>query len=181
MNHTSHLHRWFIESEKSKDSPYRKYYHWKPGKKDADRNRIPPTNWRGAFGGSTWEYSEKTDEYYLHLFTPQQPDLNWEIPEVRQAIYDEAITFWLDRGLDGFRVDTSALYSKHPFDDVTIVDPHNHDQVSLRGSSNGSRYIADAYMVIACRTRPRIWTEFGYLPARNEQGDFRKIWSSHAS
>lgn len=106
VNHSSDEHHWFIESKKSKDNPYRDYYIWKPGK---DGN--PPTNWGAAFGGSAWEYDENTDEYYLHLFSKKQPDLNWENPTLRKEIYD-MMCYWLDKGVDGFRMDVINFISK---------------------------------------------------------------------
>ena len=107
-NHSSDEHAWFKESRKSKDNPYRDYYIWKPGK-----NGGPPTDWQSFFSGSTWEYDETTDEYYLHLFTKKQPDLNWENPKVRKEI-NEVIRFWFEKGVDGFRMDVISLISKRP-------------------------------------------------------------------
>lgn len=107
-NHTSDEHEWFKESKKSKDNPYRDYYIWKPGK-----NGGPPTDWQSFFSGSTWEYDETTEEYYLHLFTKKQPDLNWENPKVRKEIND-IIRFWFEKGIDGFRMDVISLISKRP-------------------------------------------------------------------
>ncbi|PGP11611.1 glucohydrolase [Bacillus cereus] len=106
VNHSSDEHHWFIESKKSKDNPYRDYYIWKPGK-----DGKPPTNWGAAFGGSAWEYDENTDEYYLHLFSKKQPDLNWENPTLRKEIYD-MMRYWLDKGVDGFRMDVINFISK---------------------------------------------------------------------
>lgn len=116
-NHSSDEHFWFEESRKSKDNPYRDYYIWKPGK-----DGKPPTNWPSFFGGSTWEYDAETDEYYLHLFTKKQPDLNWENPRVRKEIYN-IIKFWFEKGVDGFRMDVISLISKRPryADAKTIV------------------------------------------------------------
>jgi len=107
-NHTSDEHLWFIESRSSKDSPYRDFYIWKKGK-----NGQPPNNWESYFGGSTWEYDETTNEYYLHLFSKKQPDLNWESPRVREEIY-QMMNWWLDKGIDGFRMDTVNMFSKVP-------------------------------------------------------------------
>lgn len=104
-----------------------------------DGKRYPPTNWMSCFQESPWEWSEKTGEYYLHLFTKEQPDLNWELEHVRKHIYEEAVTFWLDRGVDGFRIDTSALYSKHPFEDVPILDKFNYEQPSREVQEFGPR------------------------------------------
>ena len=105
-NHSSDEHHWFQEAKKSKDNPYHDYYHWKDGLPDT-----PPNNWESVFNGSVWEWNEKTQEYYLHLFTQKQPDLNWENPTVRKEIYD-IITFWLNKGVDGFRMDVISLISK---------------------------------------------------------------------
>lgn len=106
INHTSDKHKWFEESRKSKDNPKRDWYIWKPATYDAYGERQPPNNWRSNFGGSAWEWDEHTQEYFLHLFCPEQPDLNWENEETRKAIYASAMTFWLDKGVDGFRIDT---------------------------------------------------------------------------
>lgn len=107
-NHTSDEHQWFVESRSSKDSPKRDWYIWRDGKDGAE-----PNNWESIFGGSAWEYDEKTDQYYMHLFSVKQPDLNWENPEVRQAIY-EMMRWWLDKGIDGFRIDAISHIKKRP-------------------------------------------------------------------
>lgn len=96
VNHTSDEHKWFLESRKSKDNPYRDFYFWRPGK-----NGGPPNNWTSFFSGPAWEYDELTGEYYLHLFAVKQPDLNWNNPQVRQEIY-KMMKWWLDKGIDGF-------------------------------------------------------------------------------
>ncbi|WP_299217989.1 alpha-glucosidase [uncultured Aquimarina sp.] len=106
-NHCSDEHKWFEEAKKSKDNPYRDYFHWKKPSIDGG----PPNNWKSFFGGSAWELDEFSGEYYLHLFTKKQPDLNWENPKVREEIYD-AMRFWLDKGVDGFRMDVIPLISK---------------------------------------------------------------------
>jgi oligo-1,6-glucosidase len=108
VNHTSDEHPWFIESRKSKDNPYRDYYIWRPGKDGKE-----PNNWESNFSGSAWEYDETTGEYYLHLFSKKQPDLNWENPKVRREVYD-IMKFWLDKGVDGFRMDVINMISKVP-------------------------------------------------------------------
>ena len=115
INHTSDEHAWFKESRSSKDSSKRDWYIWRPAKYASDGTRLPPNNWRCNFGGgSAWEWDESTQEYYLHLFCKEQPDLNWENPITRKAIYDSSMEFWLKRGVDGFRVDTVNMYSKPP-------------------------------------------------------------------
>ena len=107
VNHTSDEHNWFIESRKSKDNPYRDYYIWKD-----PVNGKEPNNWGGVFGGSAWEYDEKTQMYYLHLFSKKQPDLNWENEKVRREVYD-MMTFWCEKGIDGFRMDVISMVSKN--------------------------------------------------------------------
>ena len=112
VNHTSDEHKWFVESKKSKDNKYRDFYIWRDGK-----GNLPPNNWGSAFGGSAWEYSPETDMYYLHLFSKKQPDLNWTNKNVRKEIYD-MIKWWLDKGIDGFRMDVINMISK----DMTFPD-----------------------------------------------------------
>ena len=113
VNHTSSAHAWFTESRSSRDNPKRDWYWWRlprlghaPGSPGSE-----PTNWGSAFGGPAWAYDDRTGEYYLHLFAPEQPDLNWENPEVRQAVY-AMMRYWLDRGVDGFRMDVINVISK---------------------------------------------------------------------
>ncbi|MFC3918363.1 alpha-amylase family glycosyl hydrolase [Deinococcus metalli] len=108
VNHTSDQHPWFLEARRSTDNPYRDYYLWRPGEGGG-----PPSNWGSHFGGSAWQLDPATDEYYLHLFATEQPDLNWENPRVRREVYD-LMTFWLDLGIDGFRMDTINMLSKVP-------------------------------------------------------------------
>ncbi|OEK06907.1 glycoside hydrolase family 13 protein [Roseivirga misakiensis] len=108
VNHSSDEHAWFEASKSSKDNLYRDYYIWKPGK-----NGGPPNDWEAFFGGSAWQYDEKTEEYYLHLFTTKQPDLNWENPKVQSEVND-IVKYWFDKGVDGFRMDVISLISKRP-------------------------------------------------------------------
>ncbi len=107
VNHTSDEHKWFVESRKSKENKYQDYYIWREGK-DA---QTPPNNWGSCFGGSAWQYEKGTDMYYLHLFSKKQPDLNWDNPNVRQEIFD-MMTWWCEKGIDGFRMDVISLISK---------------------------------------------------------------------
>lgn len=141
VNHTSDQHAWFRESRSSKDSPKRDWYIWRPAKYSPSGERLPPNNWRSNFGGgSVWEWDEATQEYYLHLFAKEQPDLNWENPATRQAIYASAIEFWLSRGVDGFRVDTVNMYSKPPgLPDAPVVDPTTPYQPAGLIYCNGPR------------------------------------------
>ena len=107
VNHTSDEHKWFMESRKSKDNEYRDYYIWREGK----NAQTPPNNWGSCFGGPAWQYDEATDMYYLHLFSKKQPDLNWDNPKVRQEVFD-MMTWWCDKGIDGFRMDVISMISK---------------------------------------------------------------------
>jgi oligo-1,6-glucosidase len=115
VNHTSDEHPWFVESRSRRDSPKRDWYWWRPA-----RPGLPvggpgaePTNWRSFFSGPAWEFDEPTGEYYLHLFSRRMPDLNWENAEVRRTIY-AMMRWWLDRGIDGFRMDVVNMISKNP-------------------------------------------------------------------
>ncbi|MCM3782609.1 alpha-glucosidase [Neobacillus mesonae] len=106
VNHTSDEHVWFVEAQKSKDNAYRDYYIWRSGKQGQE-----PGNWMSYFRGSAWQHQPETDEYYLHLFSKKQPDLNWENEQVRQEIH-KMMTWWLEKGIDGFRMDVINLISK---------------------------------------------------------------------
>lgn len=122
INHTSHEHPWFKESRSSKDNPKRDWYIWKDGKEGEE-----PNNWESIFKGSAWEYCENSKQHYLHLFAKEQPDLNWENKEVRDELY-KMINWWLDKGIDGFRVDAISHIKK----DEKFRDGHNPD---------GSKYV----------------------------------------
>ncbi|MBQ7688675.1 MAG: alpha-glucosidase [Clostridia bacterium] len=106
VNHTSDQHEWFLESKKGDDNPYHDYYFWRKG-----RGKLKPNNWMSTFGGDAWEYDENLDEYYLHLFAKEQPDLNMDNPKVREEVKD-IMRFWLDMGVDGFREDVITFISK---------------------------------------------------------------------
>ncbi len=121
VNHTSDEHAWFVEAKKGKDNPYRDYYVW------ADPvNGEAPNDLRSAFSGSAWEFDDASGQYYLHLFSKKQPDLNWEKSEVRQAVYD-MMNFWIDKGIGGFRMDVIDLVGKLPLQGITGNGPHLHD------------------------------------------------------
>ncbi|WP_226658723.1 alpha,alpha-phosphotrehalase [Pseudalkalibacillus hwajinpoensis] len=118
VNHTSTEHEWFVESRKSKDNPYRDYYIWKDGVDGAE-----PTNWQSKFGGNAWQFDKETGQYYLHLFDVTQADLNWENEKVRDEVYD-MMTYWFEKGVDGFRLDVINLISKNqnfPNDDGSVA------------------------------------------------------------
>jgi oligo-1,6-glucosidase len=124
VNHTSDEHPWFVESRSSKDNPKRDWYWWRPAREgmNAGDPGAEPNNWGSIFSGSAWELDDDTDEYYLHLFSRKQPDLNWENPEVRQAVYS-MMRWWLNRGIDGFRMDVINFISK----DTALPDGHVRD------------------------------------------------------
>lgn len=115
VNHTSSEHPWFIESASSTDNPKRDWYWWRDAREgfEAGEKGAEPSNWGSAFSGPSWTLDPATNQYYLHLFAPEQPDLNWENPEVRGAVY-EMMNWWLDRGVDGFRMDVINFISKDP-------------------------------------------------------------------
>ena len=137
VNHTSDQHPWFIEAKKSKDSPYRDFYHWQ----DATEQKLP-NDWQSFFGGSTWTIDPETNQAYFHVFAPQQPDLNWKNPKVRDEIY-RMIRWWLDLGIDGFRLDAISHIQKAdwkmkikdnpwaPFMNVSGIDAYMQDLKAL--------------------------------------------------
>ena len=120
VNHTSDEHPWFIEAKKSLDNPYRDYYIWRKGE-----DGQPPNDLMSNFGGSAWEYSPETNEYYLHFYSKKQPDLNWENPKLRQKIYD-MMNWWLDQGIAGFRMDVIDLIGKIPDQKIKENGPMLH-------------------------------------------------------
>ncbi len=128
VNHTSDEHPWFVESRSSKDNEKRDYYIWKEGK-----NVKEPTNWGSAFSGPAWKYDEKTDMYYLHLFSVKQPDLNWENPKVRKEVFD-MMTRWCEKGIDGFRMDVISLISKpEGYPDAKVVGLYGDMNICANG------------------------------------------------
>jgi oligo-1,6-glucosidase len=135
VNHTSDEHPWFLESRKSKDNPYRDYYIWRPPVDGRE-----PNNWASHFGGSAWQYDEATGEYYLHLFSRKQPDLNWENPRVRAEVY-EMMEWWLQKGVDGFRMDVINMISKvSGLPDAPVLTPDRY-QYGGRNFINGPRLL----------------------------------------
>jgi alpha-glucosidase len=154
-NHTSDKHPWFIESRSSKDNPRRDWYMWY----DALPNGDPPNNWLSVFGGKAWEWDETTGQYYLHSFLKEQPDLNWRNPEVREAMYD-ILRFWLDRGIDGFRIDVlwhlikdkqlrdnpkNPSYEDHMNDYDQLLPVYSTDQPEVHEIVQEIRSVLDGY------------------------------------
>ena len=122
VNHTSDEHAWFVEARKSKDNPYRDYYVWADSSEDGG----VPNGLRSAFSGSAWQLDEATGQYYLHLFSKKQPDLNWQNEKVRQAVY-QMMNFWIDKGIGGFRMDVIDLIGKVPEKEITGNGPRLHE------------------------------------------------------
>ena len=122
VNHTSDEHAWFVEARKSKDNPYRDYYVWADPSEDGG----VPNGLRSAFSGSAWQLDEATGQYYLHLFSKKQPDLNWQNEKVRQAVY-QMMNFWIDKGIGGFRMDVIDLIGKVPEKEITGNGPRLHE------------------------------------------------------
>ncbi len=156
VNHTSDEHHWFVESRKSKDNPYRDYYFWRDGKPgpagpDGKPTTLPPNNDPSFFSGSAWQFDPTTGQYYLHYFAVKQPDLNWDNPKVREEVYS-LMRFWLDKGVDGFRMDVIPLISKNPaFPDLTPTElasfykayangPHMHDYLQEMNRNVMAKY-----------------------------------------
>ena len=154
-NHSSDQHPWFLESRSSKHNPKRDWYIWQPPAPDGG----PPNNWISDFGGSAWTWDERTGEYYLHAFLKQQPDLNWRNPELRNAMFD-AMRFWLDRGVDGFRIDVLwHIVKAEGFPDNPpnpgwhegrgqrdmLIQRHSTDQPEAHAIAAEMRKLADSY------------------------------------
>lgn len=154
-NHTSHKHAWFEESWSSKDNPKRDWYIWQ----DAQEDGSEPNNWLSVFGGSAWEWDEQTEQYYYHAFLKEQPDLNWRNPEVQQAMFD-VMRFWLDKGVDGFRVDVmwhmikdeklrdnpaNPDYKAHQATYEQLIPAYSTDQPEIHDIVAKMRQVTDAY------------------------------------
>lgn len=131
INHTGYKHKWFKESASSKTNPKRDWYFWRPPQYK-NGTMYPPNNWAGTNNGSAWAYDAHTEEYYLNIFDYYQPDMNWDNPDTRQAIFHSALEFWLEMGIDGFRMDAFSVYSKVPgLPNVPADDSEFHDAREL--------------------------------------------------
>ncbi|MBT8231994.1 MAG: alpha-glucosidase [Bacteroidia bacterium] len=178
INHSSDEHKWFEESRKSKVSPYRDYYFWREGKDGG-----PPNNWQSFFGGSAWELDKTTGEYYLHIFSKKQPDLNLENEKVRNEIF-KILEFWLDKGVDGFRMDVVSLISKR-LDFVDANQP-TFGKVVEEVYSNGPRvheYIKEMYDTVLSKydimtvgEGPGITTDVGLDYVGHDRGELNMIF-----
>ncbi|KAF2478620.1 alpha amylase [Neohortaea acidophila] len=159
VNHTSDQHAWFQDSKAGGEK--RDWYIWKPAKIGTDGQKEEPNNWGAIFGGSCWEWSPERQEYYLHVFDVSQPDLNWENPDVRTAVWD-IMEFWLEKGCDGFRMDVINCISKDPgFPDVPILDESQKFQYGLKSRFNGPQvipYLTEMYDKVISKRQPAIFT-----------------------
>ena len=134
VNHTSDQHQWFKDSKAGGEK--RDWYYWEKAKDGQE-----PNNWGAIFGGSCWEWDEKSQEYFMHVFDVSQPDLNWENPAVREAVWD-VMKFWLEKGCDGFRMDVINCISKTPgFPDAPVIDPSSKFQYGLKHRFNGPKVL----------------------------------------
>lgn len=162
INHTSVEHEWFVDARQSSDSDYREYYFWRSGEtdeKDDDRDDgSQPNNWRALWGGPAWTYDDATDEHYLHLFHDRQAELNWENEAVREELFKVA-EWWLDRGVDGFRLDSINLISKP--DELPDADPEE-GLTGLHEVVNGPR--VDEYLRAFCRRLGNDVVTIGEMP-----------------
>lgn len=176
VNHTSDEHPWFIESRKGKENPYREYYIWRDGK----TKKTPPNNWTNCFLGSAWEYDEESEQYYLHMFSKKQPDLNWENPALRTEIY-EMMKYWLEMGIDGFRMDVISLISKDEHMLTTDSPIQGHS-----ASANGPRVheylqemreqVLSNYDVMSVGETPAATVENAILYANEQRQELNMIF-----
>ena len=186
VNHTSDEHDWFVQAKSSRENPYRDYYIWKdPVGYTEDGTPIPPNNWVAAFSPSVWEWEPATEQFYLHLFSTKQPDLNWENPVVRNEVYD-LMRFWLDKGVDGFRMDVINLISKDPAypDDPQVAAGGGTDSITM--AANGPRvheYLAEMnrevlshYPVITVGEAPGVTTADGLLYTGFDRGELQTLF-----
>ena len=174
VNHTSDEHEWFKQSRSSKDNPYRDYYFWRDEK---------PCNWMSFFGGDAWEFDETTKAYYLHLFSKKQPDLNWENPKVRQEVF-ELMKFWLDKGVDGFRMDVIPMISKYL--DFPNIDTSNFVEAINKIYTNGPRLheylremnheVLSKYDVLSMGEGIGVDAEQGLLYTSNKREELQMIY-----
>lgn len=180
VNHTSDEHPWFRESRKSKDNPYRDFYIWREAKDGHE-----PNNWRSFFSGSAWQYHEQTGEYYLHLFTKKQPDLNWENPQVREAIY-QMMDWWLQKGIDGFRMDVINMLSKVPGLPNAPIATDGRYQFGGQYFINGPRLmefltemkqkVLSRYDILTVGETPLVTTQDAIRLANEETGPLKMVF-----
>jgi oligo-1,6-glucosidase len=178
VNHSSDQHAWFEESRSSKTNPKRDWYIWHEGRtqtRDGVKTRLPPNNWESLFKGSAWQYDSLTDEFYLRIFAKEQPDLNWDNPELRRAVYDD-MRFWLDKGIGGFRMDVINMISKPAdFPDAPVTNPISPWQHAASVYCNGPHvheYLQELRRVVLDHY-PNIMT-VGEVPFTNDPAAIRE-------
>ncbi|WP_425144847.1 glycoside hydrolase family 13 protein [Deinococcus sp.] len=189
VNHTSDQHPWFQAARSGRNNPYRDYYIWRPGKPGPDGGVQEPSNWGSHFGGSAWTYDPPTGEYYLHLFAPGQPDLNWDNPAVRAEVYD-LMRWWLERGIDGFRMDTVNMLSKVPaFPDVPPARDERYPLASahflngprlLEYLQEMKREVLSKYDVLTVGEAPGVSPELGVTYTHEQDGVLSMIFQFEA-
>ncbi|MFR6671253.1 MAG: glycoside hydrolase family 13 protein [Enterococcus avium] len=180
VNHTSDEHAWFQESKKGIDNPYRDFYIWRDPKEGQ-----PPNNWGSEFGGSAWEFDEETNQYYLHIFSKKQPDLNWENPRVREAIY-AMMRWWLDKGVDGFRMDVINLISKdksYPDDPLIKAGKRTTSLAMVANGTKVNEYLKEMnqevlskYPVITVGETPEVTIEDALAYAGFESKELQMVF-----
>ncbi|WDU82462.1 glycoside hydrolase family 13 protein [Caloramator sp. Dgby_cultured_2] len=180
VNHTSDEHIWFIESRKSNDNPYRDFYIWRKGK-----GGNPPNNWTSFFSGSAWQYDENTDEYYLHLFAVKQPDLNWDNENVRKEVY-KMMKWWLDKGIDGFRMDVINFISKFEGLPYDYEAEEKGEQPGFKYYANGpkvheylqemNREVLSKYDIMTVGETPGVTPEIGRLYVDYDRNELNMIF-----
>ncbi len=180
INHTSDEHPWFIESRSSVDHPKRDWYIWRDGVNGAE-----PNNWESIFSGSAWEYDENTGQYYMHLFSKKQPDLNWENAEVREALY-EMVNWWLDKGIDGFRVDAISHIKKeegltdmpnpHALKYVSSFDKHMNVEGIHPLLADLKANTFDKYDIMTVGEANGVKIEDAHLWVGEEEGKFNMVF-----
>lgn len=179
VNHTSDEHKWFAEARKSKDNPYRDYYIWRPSS-----GENPPTDWTASFGGSTWAYDEETNEYYLHMFSKKQPDLNWENQQLRHEIY-AMMKFWLDKGVDGFRMDVINMISKKeflaPYEDfvegIAVNKPYEHNGESVHHFlQEMNKEVLSKYDIMTVGECPKVNPEQAKLYTAEDRNELNMVF-----
>lgn len=176
VNHTSDEHTWFVESKKGKDNPYRDYYIWRDGRDQS----TPPNNWTSCFLGPAWQYDETSGQYYLHMFSKKQPDLNWSNESVRQEIY-KMMHWWLEKGIDGFRMDVISLISKDEkklYED-SVIKGHtacaNGPKVHEYLQEMHSKVLAD-YNVMTVGETPAVTVDEAKKYASNDQKELSMVF-----
>ncbi|KAF5339315.1 hypothetical protein D9611_009770 [Ephemerocybe angulata] len=179
VNHSSDEHDWFVQSRSDKSHPKRDWYIWRPPKYDAAGSRQPPNNWKAVFQGSAWEYDAHTNEYYLHLYLPKQPDLNWDNPQVRDAVW-KLMKFWLDRGRTAFRTPLSrypeTFKRNEGFWNANFTENHDHSRSVSRFGNDSDKWRALSAKMLAMMQVTQGGTQFVYQGQELGLKNFPRTW-----